>query len=78
VKAAEIRKSCDPLQNHVPVKSSSGNRRKKEILRNPVKNGYLRPKNNFLKTGITNLGWKDLPINGVATWRVAISVSCNL
>ena len=25
-----------PLQNHVPVKNSSGKHRKKEILRNPV------------------------------------------
>jgi hypothetical protein len=28
---------------------------KKEILRNPVRNGFLGPKNKFLKTGITNL-----------------------
>jgi len=48
--------SCDPLQNHVPVKNSSGIRRKKkEILRNPVRNSFLGPKNKFLKTGITNL-----------------------
>jgi hypothetical protein len=29
---------------------------KKEILRNPVRIGFLDPKNKFLKTGITNLG----------------------
>jgi hypothetical protein len=29
---------------------------KKEILRNPVRNGFLDPKNKFLKTGICNLG----------------------
>ena len=29
---------------------------KKKILRNPVRNGFLGPKNKFLKTGITNLG----------------------
>ena len=29
---------------------------KKEILRNPVRNGFLGPKNKFLKTGIGNLG----------------------
>ena len=28
---------------------------KKEILRNPVRNGFLDPKNKFLKTGICNL-----------------------
>jgi hypothetical protein len=28
---------------------------KKEILRNPVRNGFLDPKNKFLKTGIGNL-----------------------
>jgi hypothetical protein len=30
VKAAENRNSCDPLQNHVPVKNSSGKRREKK------------------------------------------------
>jgi len=44
-----------PLQNHVPVKNSSGKRRKKEILRNHGKNGFLGPKNKFLKTGIGSL-----------------------
>jgi hypothetical protein len=39
------------------VKNSSRKRRKKkEILRNPVRNGFLDPKNKFLKTGIGNLG----------------------
>jgi hypothetical protein len=38
------------------VKNSSGKRRKKKILRNPVRNAFLDPKNKFLKTGITNLG----------------------
>jgi hypothetical protein len=28
---------------------------KKEILRNPVRNGFSNPKNKFLKTGIGNL-----------------------
>jgi hypothetical protein len=32
VTATKIRNSCDPLQNHVPVKNSSGNPGKK---RNP-------------------------------------------
>jgi hypothetical protein len=52
VKAKKNRNSCDPLQNHVPVKNSSG----KKILRNPVRNGFWVKKNKFLKTGITNLG----------------------
>ena len=30
---------------------------KKEILRNPVRNVFLDPKNKFLKTGIGNLEW---------------------
>jgi hypothetical protein len=30
---------------------------KKEILRNPGRNGFFGPKNKFLKTGIFNLGW---------------------
>ena len=44
VKAKKNRNSCDPLQNHVPVKNSSGKRRKNKILRNPVRNGFLGPK----------------------------------
>jgi len=31
----------------------------KEILRNPVRNGFLGPKNKFLKTGIGNLGYQE-------------------
>jgi hypothetical protein len=30
VTVAKIRNSCDPLQNHVPVKNSSGKHRKKK------------------------------------------------
>ena len=37
------------------MKNSSGKRRKKKILRNPVRNIFLDPKNKFLKTGIGNL-----------------------
>jgi hypothetical protein len=42
VKVAENRNSCDPLQNHVPVKKSSRKKKtgKKEILRNPGRNGF--------------------------------------
>jgi len=40
------------------VKKSSGKCRKKEILRNPVRNGFLDPKNKFLKTGMCNLELK--------------------
>jgi hypothetical protein len=36
--------SCDHLQNHVPVKSSSGKHREKNILRNPGRNGFFGPK----------------------------------
>jgi len=39
---------------------------KKEILRNPVRNVFLDPKNKFLKTGICNLVKKDrgAPLKG--------------
>jgi hypothetical protein len=40
LKSKKNRNSCNPLQNHVPVKNSSGKRRKKKILRNPVRNGF--------------------------------------
>jgi hypothetical protein len=43
-----------PLQNHVPVKNSSGKHRK-IILRNPGRNIFFIQKMNSLKTGITNL-----------------------
>jgi hypothetical protein len=43
-KIGKNRNYCDPLQNQVPVKKSSGKRRKK-ILRNPVRNAFLGPKN---------------------------------
>jgi len=46
-----------PLQNHVPMKKSSRKCRKKKILRNPVRNIFLDPKNKFLKTGIGNLAY---------------------
>jgi hypothetical protein len=52
------RNSCDHLQNHLPVKNSSGKHRKK-ILRNPGRNRFFGPKNKFLKTGICNLGAHD-------------------
>jgi hypothetical protein len=45
---------------------------KKKILRNPVRNAFLGPKNKFLKRGITNLapgplfarGWTRPPSKG--------------
>jgi hypothetical protein len=56
VTAAKIRNSCNPLQNHVPVKNSSGKHRKSKkssgILAGTV---FFGPKNKFLKTGICNL-----------------------
>jgi hypothetical protein len=55
VTAAKNRNSCNHLQNHVPVKNSSEKHRKKEILRNPGRNGFFGPKNKFLKTGICSL-----------------------
>ncbi len=62
VTAAKNRNSCDHLQNHVPVKNSSGkHRKKKEILRNPGKNGFFGPRNKFLKTGICNLAYYQMP-----------------
>ena len=39
---------------------------KKKILRNPVRNAFLGPKNKFLKRGITNLGVR----NGAAGFNV--------
>ena len=33
---------------------------KKEILKNPVRNGFLDPKIKFLKTGIGNLVWGNV------------------
>jgi len=46
VQSENNRNYCDPLQNHVPVKKSSGKRRKKKILTNPVRNAFLGPKKN--------------------------------
>jgi len=46
VKSEKNRNYCDPLQNHVPVKNSSGISRKKKTLRNPVKNAFWGPKIN--------------------------------
>ena len=39
---------------------------KKEILRNPVRNGFLDPKNKFLKTGICNLVQRKMAENDKA------------
>jgi hypothetical protein len=58
--AAKNRNSCDHLQNHIPVKNSSGKHRKKEILRNPGRNGFFGPKNKFLKTEICNLDYSSI------------------
>ncbi len=44
VKTGKNRNSRDPLQNHVPVKNSSGKCREKDILGNPGRNGFLGPK----------------------------------
>jgi hypothetical protein len=55
VKVKKNRNSCDPLQNHVPMKKISGKHRKKIILRNPVRNCFLGPNIKFLKTRICNL-----------------------
>jgi hypothetical protein len=55
VTAAKNRNFCDHLQNHLPVKNSSGKTQEKKILRNPGRNGFIGPKNKFLKTGICNL-----------------------
>jgi hypothetical protein len=46
VQAKKNRNYCDPLQNHVPVRNSSGKRRKKEILRNPGRNVFFIQKIN--------------------------------
>ena len=39
---------------------------KREIVRNPVRNGFLGPKNKFLKTGIGNLGGRGHSDEAVA------------
>ncbi len=68
VTAAKNRKSCDHLQNHVPVKNPFGKHRKK-ILRNPGRNEFFGPKNKFLKTGICNLGLTlDISEDGRVIW----------
>jgi hypothetical protein len=44
-KNGKNRNSCDPLQTHVTVKKFLWKtQEKKEILRNPVRNGFLGPK----------------------------------
>jgi hypothetical protein len=48
VTAAKIRNSCDPLQNHVPVKNSSGKHRKKKKSSGILFFLFLSPKNRFL------------------------------
>jgi hypothetical protein len=48
VKAAKNRNSCDPLQNHVPVKNSSGNSGKKRNPQESIFLLFLSPKNKFL------------------------------
>ena len=59
------RNSCDPFQNHIPVKKLLRKTQEKtEILRNPGRNVFFHPKNKFLKTGITNLG-PHSPTNAV-------------
>jgi hypothetical protein len=52
---AKIRNSCDPLQNHVPVKNSSGKHRKKRNPQESWQERFFGPKIKFLKTGICNL-----------------------
>jgi hypothetical protein len=44
-----------PPKTHSCEKFLRKTQEKKEILRNPVRNGFLDPKNKFLKTGICNL-----------------------
>ena len=45
-----------PLQNHVPVKKSSGKHRKKRNPQESWQEHFFRPQNEFLKTdSITNL-----------------------
>jgi hypothetical protein len=44
-----------PPQTHSCEKFLRKTQGKKEILRNPVRNGFLDPKNKFPKTGICNL-----------------------
>ncbi len=57
VNAAKNRNSCDPLKKPCSCeKFLRKTQEKKEILRNPGRNGFFGPKNKFLKTGITNLG----------------------
>jgi spore coat protein CotH len=55
VKSKKKTEFLQPLQNHVPVNKFLRKMQEKKILRNPVRNGFLDPKNKFLKTGIGNL-----------------------
>ena len=50
------RNSCNPLQNHVPVKIPPENTGKTGILRNPVFSCFWAPQIGSCQTGITNLG----------------------
>jgi hypothetical protein len=45
-----------PPKTHSCEKFLRKTQEKKEILRNPVRNGFLDSQNKFLKTGICNLG----------------------
>ncbi len=50
------RNSWDPLQNHVPVKNSSGKHRKKRYPQETFFYCFWAPKTSSCQTGITNLG----------------------
>jgi hypothetical protein len=54
--SSQNRNSCNPLQNHVPVKKIlQKTQEKKEILRNPVLFCFSAPKIDSCQTGICNL-----------------------
>ena len=63
-----------PPKTHSCEKFLRKTQEKKEILRNPVRNGFLDPKNKFLKTGICNLGLPAVDRTWRA-WKVAFRLA---
>jgi hypothetical protein len=58
VKPGKNRNSCDLSKTMFLRKNPQENTGKKKVLRNPIRNAFLGPKNKFLKRGITNLAVK--------------------
>jgi hypothetical protein len=61
------RNSCDLSKTNFLRKIPQENTEEKKILRNPVRNAFLGPKNKFLKRGITNLASSSISISSKMT-----------